>query len=79
MYKRQVNAFIDGLYDAVYMEKADWRQLEPKPCYLTLKDGTEIRLMLLKGGYVKYLGMGGNGVFRMEESVFNEVYEDALI
>ncbi|PWL42430.1 MAG: hypothetical protein DBY45_08805 [Clostridiales bacterium] len=74
-----VNAFIDGLYDAVYMEKADWRQLEPKPCYLTLKDGTEIRLMLLKGGYVKYLGMGGNGVFRMEESVFNEVYEDALI
>ena len=65
------------MYESAYLEKADWRELAPKPCYLALKDGTEIRLMLLKGGYVKYLGMGGDGVFQMEESAFTGVY-DAL-
>ena len=75
--EKATDDFIDGLYKSAYLEKADWRELAPKPCYLALKDGTEIRLMLLKGGYVKYLGMGGNGVFQMEESAFTGVY-DAL-
>lgn len=69
--------FIDGLYNSVYLEQPDWRNLKPKPCYLTLHDGTEIRLMLLQGGYVKYMGMGGDGVFQMEASAFEKVY-DAL-
>lgn len=75
--KETADAFVEGLYNSSYLEKSDWRELGPKPCILTLTDGTEIRLMLLKGGYVKYLGMGGNGVFQMEESAFNGVY-DAL-
>ncbi len=69
--------FIDGLYGSVFLEKPGWRDLERKPCYLTLKDGTEICLMLLQGGYVKYLGMSGDGVFQMEASAFEKVY-DAL-
>lgn len=72
--KQTADAFVEGLYRSAYLEKSDWRELDPKPCILKLTDGTEIRLMLLKGGYVKYQGLGGNGVFQMEESVFSGVY-----
>lgn len=71
------DAFLDGLYRSEYLEKAGWRELAPKFCCLTLTDGTQVRLMLLQGGYIKYLGMGGNGVFQMEDSSFSAVY-DAL-
>lgn len=72
--KQTADAFVEGLYRSAYLEKSDWRELDPKPCILKLTDGTEIHLMLLKGGYVKYQGLGGNGVFQMEESVFSGVY-----
>ena len=78
----KVDGFVDALYQAEFLETIDAKNpdlpysLNHAPLYLILKDGTIAEMMLFEGGYVKYVGLFGEAVFKMDLQVFNSVYEE---
>jgi hypothetical protein len=77
----RVDGFVDALYQAEFLEVIDEKApdllytLNRAPLYLLLKDGTIAELMLFEGGYVKYVGLFGEAVFKMDVEAFNSIYE----
>ena len=77
--KIQINDFFTELNSTEFLDMTgtdiyDWADKKQTHLYVTLKDGTNVELRLMEGGYVGYQGLGWYFV-KMPGSAFDLVFE----